>query len=127
MSLLKADLRRKTKVPPASQARQEPFKNDSVRGAVCSYLPYKTADWVAAVPAEGKGTWHVARLLQAALGGAREGWEERHIGGAESAHGALRCGQRREPRHQRREAHGLVIAGQGTVDGRWLERDAWRR
>ena len=29
--------------------------------------------------------------------------------------------------HRRREARGLVIAGQGTVDGRWLERDARRR
>jgi len=30
-------------------------------------------------------------------------------------------------RHRRREAHGLVIARQGTVDGRWLGRDARRR
>ena len=60
----------------------------------------------------------VARLLQAALGGARGGWEERHIGAAESPCGALRCGQWREHRHRRREARGLVIAGQGTVDGR---------
>jgi len=57
----------------------------------------------------------VARLLQAALGGARGGWKERHIGGAESARGAIRCGQRREHRHRRREARGLVIAGQGAV------------
>ena len=27
------------------------------------------------------------------------------------------------PRQQRREARGLDIAGLGTVDGRWLERD----
>ena len=37
----------------------------------------------------------------------------------ESACGALRWGQRREHRHQRRESRGLVIAGQGTVDGRF--------
>jgi len=45
----------------------------------------------------GKGTWRVARLLLTALGctRARGRWEERHIGGAESARGALRCGQRR--------------------------------
>ena len=59
----------------------------------------KPADWVAGAPSGGKGTWRVARLLQAALGGARGGWEERHIGGAESARGALGCGQRREHRH----------------------------
>jgi len=87
----------------------------------------KPADWAAGIPSEGKGTWHVARLLQAALGGAREGWEERLIGGAESARRALRCGQRRIPRHQRRKARGLVIAGQGVVDSRWLERYARRR
>ena len=87
----------------------------------------KPADLVAGAPSGGKGTWLVARLLQAALGGARGGWEERHISGAESARGALRCGQRRELRHQRREARGLVIAGQGTVNGRWLRRHAGRR
>ena len=37
--------------------------------------------WVAGAPSGRKGIWRVARLLQAALGGARGGWEERHIGG----------------------------------------------
>jgi len=55
------------------------------------------------------------------------GWEECHIGGAESDCGALRCGQMRDHRHRRREARGPVIAGQRTVDGRWLGRDASRR
>ena len=41
----------------------------------------KPAEWVAGVPSGVKGTWRVARLLQAALGGARGDREERHIGG----------------------------------------------
>ena len=41
----------------------------------------KPAGWVAGAPSGGKGTWRVARLLQAAFGGARGGLEERHIGG----------------------------------------------
>ena len=85
------------------------------------------AEWIVGALSGGEGTWRVARPLQAALGGARGGWKERHIDGAESAHGALRCGQRLEHRHQRREARGLVIAGQGTVGGRWLGRDAGLR
>ena len=73
----------------------------------------RPAGLVVGAPSGGKGTWYLARLPIAALVSARGGWEERQIGGAESARGALRCGPRRE-----REARGLVINGQGAVGGR---------
>jgi len=59
-------------------------------------------------PPEGRapGVWLASFEQHSAVHG-----EVRHIGGAESARGALRCGQRREPQHQRRVARGLVIAG----------------
>ena len=78
----------------------------------------RLAGLVVGEPSGGEGTWHLARLPKAALVSARGGWEERHIGGAESARGALRCGPRREHWHRQREARGLVIAGQGAVGGR---------
>ena len=55
------------------------------------------------------GVWLASFTLPSAV---HEGvWEKGHIGLAESARGALRCGQRREHRHRQREARGIAIAG----------------
>ena len=60
----------------------------------------RPAGFVVGAPSGGKGTWHLARLPTAALVSARGGREARHIGGAESARWALRCGPRREHWHR---------------------------